>query len=376
VKITTRRIFAGILVLLLLLFLVGWSRAFPLQRATSSAQHAGQGSPVTVPIRPSAPLYQGEQGTQQSEISFVPLSRKVTIKFQVEDPNGYFLPNIRRDNFAVYEDGVRQENVTVEVEHSPVSVALLIQFGGRYHELNQALALEIAHISHEFLSVIGRDDKVAILKYGSKVEPLVDFSHGHDDIEKAFDQLGTPDFSELNFYDALLEALNRVRAVGGRRAVIAISSGLDTFSHANYQQTLQQVRDAAVPIYTIGLLRMIQREAAVYGSTAPFARIDWGGAEKQLEALAKASGGRAYVPESDIRLPAIFDDVMESLRVRYVVTYMSSNPATVGPPRNIRVELIDSKTGEPLKIHDSTGKLVAAKVYVQANYIPKSATGN
>lgn len=47
-----------------------------------------------------------------------------------------------------------------------------------------------------------------------------------------------------------------------------------------------------------------------------------------------------------------------------------------GPPRNIRVELIDSKTGEPLKIHDSTGKLVAAKVYVQANYIPKNATGD
>jgi VWFA-related protein len=372
----THRIFAGILVLLLPLFLVGWSRAFALQQATSSAQHAGQESPVTVPSRPSAPLYQGEQGTQQSEITFVPLNRTVTVKFQVEDPNGYFLPNIRRDNFAVYEDGVRQQNVTVEVEHSSVSAALLIQFGGRYHELNQALALEIAHISHEFLSVIARDDKVAVLKYGSKVEPLVDFNQSHDDIEKAFDRLGTPDFSELNFYDALLETLNRVQAVSGRKAVIAISSGLDTFSHANYQQTLSQVRAAAVPIYTIGLLRIIQREAAVYGSTAPFARIDWGSAEKQLEALAKASGGRAYLPESDIQLPAIFDDIMENLRVRYVVTYVSSNPATAGPPRNIRVELVDSKTGEPLKIHDSTGKLVAAKVYVQAHYIPKSATGD
>ncbi len=200
--------FAGRLVLLLLHFLVGWSRAFPLQQATSAAQHAGQGTSVTVPSRPSAPLYQGEQGTQQSEIIFVPLSRTVNIKFQVEDPNGYFLPNIRRDNFAVYEDGVRQQNVTVEVEHSPVSVAFLIQFGGRYHELSQALAL--AHIGHEFLSVIGRDDKVAVLKCGSKVEPLVDFNQSHDDIEKAFDRLGTPDFSELNFYDALLETLNRV----------------------------------------------------------------------------------------------------------------------------------------------------------------------
>lgn len=139
---------------------------------------------------------------------------------------------------------------------------------------------------------------------------------------------------------------------------------------------LQQVRDAAVPIYTIGLLRMIQREASVYGSTAPFARIDWGSPEKQLEGLARVSGERAYAPELDIQLPAIFDDIMENLRVRYVVTDVSSNPATTGPPRKIRVELIDSKLGAPLKIHVSTGKLVAAKVYVQANYIPKSATGD
>jgi VWFA-related protein len=300
----------------------------------------------------------------------------VTIKFQVEDPNGYFLPNIRRDNFAVYEDGVRQQNVSVEIEHAAVSVALLIQFGGRYHELNRTLGLVIAQICHEFLSVIGRDDKVAVFKYGSKLEPLVDFNQDHDAIEKAFDQLGTPDFSELNFYDALIETLNRVRAVSGRKAVIAVTSGLDTFSQANYQQTLQQARDSATPIYTIGLLRLIQREVAVHGSTAPFARIDWNSAEKQLEGLAKASGGRAYVPDSDIELPAIFDDIMENLRLRYVITYVSSNPATAGPPRDIRVELIDSKTGKPLKIHDSTGKLVAAKVYVQASYIPKSVTGD
>jgi len=49
----------------------------------------------------------------------------------VEDPNGYFLPNIRRENFAVYEDEVRQKNVTVEIEHAPISVALLMESGGR-----------------------------------------------------------------------------------------------------------------------------------------------------------------------------------------------------------------------------------------------------
>jgi hypothetical protein len=95
------------------------------------------------------------------------------MKLHVEDPNGYFLPNLRRENFVVYEDGVRQKNVTVEIEHAPLSVALLMEFGGRYHELNKALGLEVPLIGRELLEVIGRDDKVAILKYDAKVETLL-----------------------------------------------------------------------------------------------------------------------------------------------------------------------------------------------------------
>jgi len=181
-------------------------------------------------------------------------------------------------------------------------------------------------------------------------------------LERALQRLGTPGFSEANLYDALLGTLNRVRAAGGdRKAVIVISSGLDTFSKATQDQVFQSARDSGIPIYTIGLVRIIQRESAVYGTTAPFARVDWSGAEKFLENLAKVSGGRAYVLESDLTVAAVYDDIMENLRLRYVVTYVSSNPATSGPPRKVRVELVDPKTGQALKIRDSSGKLSPRK---------------
>jgi hypothetical protein len=61
---------------------------------------------------------------------------------------------------------------------------------------------------------------------------------------------------------------------------------------------------------------------------------------------------------------------MENLRVRYMVTYISSNTATIGPPRSIRIELINPKTGSLLKINDATGKLIPAKVFVQEAYSP------
>src|ERR1700680_2517481 len=140
------------------------------QAPKASASRSTPESQVTVPSRPSSPLFTGEQGSQQSEIEFASASRTVTIKLQVEDPNGYFLPNIRRENFAVYEDGVRQKNVTVEIERSPATIAMMLEFGGRYHELNQTLAREVPEIGRLFLEVIGRDDKIAIFKYNSKLE--------------------------------------------------------------------------------------------------------------------------------------------------------------------------------------------------------------
>ena len=367
---------ALVVALVLLLTSGGWTSGLARQKSAAATPQSGQGSQVAVPNRPEAPLYQGEQGTQGSEIIFVPSTRTVTMKLHVEDPNGYFLPNLRRENFVVYEDGVRQKNVTVEIEHAPLSVALLMEFGGRYHELNKALGLEVPLIGRELLDVVGRDDKVSILKYDAKLETLADFKQGHEVLDDVFNHLSMQTFSEVNFFDALLETLSGMRDVTGRKAIILVSTGIDTFSKASYQQVLEVARSSGTPIYTIGLVHLIQRESAVYGTTAPFARIDWPAAEKQLESLAKVSGGRAYALQSDPELPAIYDDIMENLRVRYVITYVSSNAASFGPPRKIQVELVDPKTGQTLKIHDATGKPVAAKVFVQQTYDPGAASGD
>jgi hypothetical protein len=84
-----------------------WARG-PLLREPNSQrnsqqsdQQTGQDSQVTVPNRPANPIHSGEQGAQKSEIHFVPATRTVTIKLQVQDPNGYFLPNIRREKYPL-----------------------------------------------------------------------------------------------------------------------------------------------------------------------------------------------------------------------------------------------------------------------------------
>src|SRR5579883_1411821 len=126
-----------------------------------------KGGQVQVPNRPAAALFEGAQGKQRTEIHFDASSGMVTVKMLVQDSNGYFIPNIRRENFVVYENGVRQHNATVEVEHSPVSMGILLEHGGRWEALDKALGDEVSQAAHAFLDEIGKNDKIAVWKYGN-----------------------------------------------------------------------------------------------------------------------------------------------------------------------------------------------------------------
>src|SRR5258708_345895 len=82
---------------------------------SAGQQSSNQAEQIRVPNRSPNPLFQGKQGKQKTEIHFDPASGMVTMKLLVQDPNGYFIPNIRRENFAVYENGVRQQIDALEI---------------------------------------------------------------------------------------------------------------------------------------------------------------------------------------------------------------------------------------------------------------------
>jgi VWFA-related protein len=326
---------------------------------------------IHVPNRPTAPLFQGEQERQKTEIYFDPTTQIVTIKMLVQDSKGCFIPNIRRENFAVYENGVRQQNATVEIEHAAVSVGLLLEYGGRYQALNETVGETVSMAANQFLDEVGRDDNVAIWKYGDTIEEISGFARGHDTVQGALLSLPTPPFSEVNFYDALIAALARVQDLNGRKALIVISSGLDTFSKASYQDALQAVRRSGIPIYAINIGPAVRRHASLSSSAGPYARLDWKRAESELRQIAGASGGRMYAPQSTVDLSEVYDDLMENLRVRYVITYKSKSDSDGNGARTVRIELVDSRTGGPLRIVDANGRPVRSKIIVEDSYVPR-----
>jgi hypothetical protein len=111
---------------------------------------------------------------------------------------------------------------------------------------------------------------------------------------------------------------------------------------------LQAARTSDTPIYVISLVPTLRQIVQMQAPTEPLARVDWQKAEKELEEMARMSGSRAYVPESTIDLSARYDDMLENLNVRYVITHRHEQFrfrfSALNSPRTIRIELVDLKT--------------------------------
>src|ERR1700733_631172 len=343
------------------------------QSASKKENQPKSGGQVQIPSRPTSPLFSSRQGKQKTEIHLDPAAGVVTLKLLVQDPNGYFIPNLRRDNFVVYENGVRQQNATVDIEHAPVTLAVLTEFGGRAPGLNRQMGDEVARAAQQLLDELGPEDKVTFWKYSDQVQKLADANQSRDAVKTELITMGTPAVSETNLYDAIIATVAEMRPVTGRKAIVLITSGIDTFSKAHYEDARKAAEASDSPIYVLSLTQVLRQIMQM--QDRPLVNVDWGKVEHQLQETARVSGGRAYTPLNTSQLSPVYDDVMENLKVRYVITYKSNN-GDANSPRTVRVELVDTQTGGPLVIRDANGRIIRATGILQENYVPSPATSH
>jgi Ca-activated chloride channel family protein len=283
-----------------------------------------------------------------------------TVVVSVQDPQGALIPHLRPENFAVYENGVRQHDVTAEVAHAPITLAVLIEGGGRYLAVNKVLSREVPFLLRPLADALVPDDKVGTFAYTDTVRTLADFPQAHQALESVVTDVPAPGFREANLFDALVTVLDRLATAGGRKAVLLISSGIDTFSRSTFADVRAAAQRSGTPVYCVSLAGVVER--SIVGSTGPIAKINWPRVKEQLKTLANSSGGRAYLRDTELDVAAIYDDMMEHLRLRYVLKFATSTAD--GDAGNIRVELVDPRTGAPLRVTDASGKAITAKVTI------------
>jgi VWFA-related protein len=307
------------------------------------------------------PLLPGRPSEQSAEVHYDPASGTVTIKFPAPNSKKYFTPNLRRADFAVYDNGIRQSNFSATIEHGPVSIGILLERGGRHPSVNRDFKHYVDVAAHQLLSALGRNDKVAVWTYGNSLKQLADFSADHDALDLIIQNLSPPEISETNLYDGLIGIIARMRNVPGPKAIVLISSGIDTFSRMSYQDALEAARESDAPIYAISLGPALEQAAQLRGMQS--LEIDWMQGETRLGEIASASGGRLYSPPNIFDLSSIYDDFIQNLTIRYTVSYTPSNGGAPGEPRTVRVELTR-------KIEAANGGPVRSALVAEGSYMP------
>jgi VWFA-related protein len=278
----------------------------------------------------------------------------VNVDVSVLDEDGNRISTLTRNNFKIYDDGVPQTVSNFGTSEAPTTTCMLIEISNR-HSLRPDLALKYAY---KYVQFISRKDWTAVIFFDMNPEILTDFTQDPSQVRAALDMLRIPGLSEINLYDAFAFTLDHMKDINGRKAILAICTGYDTFSKLTYDQMLKVARSSDTPIYAVNILGEDSTDAAR--------------ARNELGGIAKYSGGQAYFPRSEDELPKIFEQINGQLRTQYCLGFVPTDPAKDGKYHKLKVELVDDQ-GNPLRIVNRKGKVIKCRIVARDGYYaPKS----
>lgn len=297
------------------------------------------------------------------DVSFKVDTSVVTVDVSVLDNKGNPISGIRKENFRILEDNVPQTTTQFATSQAPMTVAMVIEFSNRYQSYWSQGWYETLSATYGFTQTLRPDDYLAIIAYDLRTEILADFTNDRSKIQEAMQRLRIPGFSESNMFDALADTADRMSKIEGRKAILLITSGIDTFSKLTYDKTRKKLQEAGVPVYSMGILQLTRQMAEAQGANL----IDFLQGDNELRTFAKETGGQAFFPRFMAEMPSAFMQINNALRNQYSLGYSPTNQAKDGKFRKIGVQLVDPATGEQLKIVIN-GKPIKYSVFAKAGY--------
>jgi len=317
----------------------------------------GPAQPTTVP-----PEKKPEKINPNDIYTLSTTTNLVNVDVMVVDANGSPLQNLGKKNFQLYDDGVPQAVTNFGTGEAPMTICMLVEFANRWWPF-----LYIAlRYSYDFLNVVHPKDWVAVVSFDLKTQILTDFTQDRSEVRAGLDQLRIPGFMESNLYDALAFVLDRMKEVHGRKAVVAVVTGIDTFSKLTYDQCLKIVKASDTPIYPISIMEFMSVRNPRGDNITTLQ------AENALKTMASYSGGQAYFPRFEQEVPQDYQQIAEQLRRQYSLGFVPTNATKDGRFHKLKVAVVDDQ-GNPLEIFNEKGKKVKYHVVARDGYYaPKS----
>lgn len=283
------------------------------------------------------------------------------------------IPSLQKDDFRIYEDGVKQQIDQFLPTEAPFNLLLLLDVSGS----TQSYLHLMKQAAIDFTRQIKANDRVAVATFNSRVQLVQDFTGDRAAAERAINRIQSG--GGTAFYDALMTCVNQyMRNLQGRSAIVVFTDGVDNQLEGNsnagsrttYDELFRRIQEIDTIIYTIFLdtegqvPAMTQRRPGGIGGwpggrrgrfpgSIPFPipqptpnptprrqqnqRAIYEEARDQLQEIAEQTGGRMYSPHKIGELSSVYSEIADDLRIQYQLGYNSTNRAQDGQWRTIRV---------------------------------------
>jgi len=331
-------------------------------QAPAGPQPTSPGQDNSAPAqKPTAPQQQKPQEGGVSISVEVPV---VTLDVVAATQNGDIIPGLKKENFRVLEDGQPQTITSFGPTDAPITMVVLMEFSARFYGW---FGYQAKYWAGALFPNLNQKDWVALVTFDMKPRTEVDFTQNKQEVEAAIYHMYYPGFSESNLFDALLDTNERLKDVKGKKSILVLASGVDTFSKHTLDQTMKQLRGTDTTIFVVGLDKPLSNYLEMHRSLGTMTRMDFLQAENQMKTFAQMTGGFAWFPQFDGEIPGIMREVAAFLRHQYSISYTPSNQNQDGKFRKIKVELV-APDGGPLVVNDQKGKKQKIVVYTREGY--------
>ena len=293
----------------------------------------------------------------------------VTVPVSVLDHQGRFVPNLKREDFRLFDNGVEQSIAYFEPAEKPFTVALLLDTSASTHFHLQ----EIREAAIAFAKQLRPQDRMLVVTFNDEVLLLTpNATNDLNTVEDLIDEFANTGNS-TRLYDAVhLTIRERLNQIKGRKAIVLFTDGVDTSSQeASYQSTLREAEELDALIYPIqydttdyarsmqgggNTVTVVTTTHGLFGtktsqqtysvpanngvSMPGTSKADYDRADKYLHGLANETGGRLYQANDTTQLADAFSRIAEELRRQYSLGYYpKSDNADDNARREIKVRV-------------------------------------
>jgi len=316
-----------------------------------------ENTPPPAPAEPNVKNPNGETYSLRVDVPIVTLDVSVIL-----DKTHQFVPGLKAQNFLVLEDGVEQKVDTVRIAQTPITAVMLLEFAANsWYVIN-----DMQNAAVSFFHTLRPEDYIAVMTYDLRTHILCDFTNNQSIIAQSLMSLTIPTFSDTDMFDALYETLDRSSRIPGRKYIILIGTGRDTFSKLTLDKMLAKIKATPnVTIFTIGTGALLHQF-----DSGGIRELDYLQAQNQLKTFASMTGGLSFSPIFQGELADDFAQINNSIRNQYVLTYRPSNTKNDGSYRKVKVLLVDNE-GHPLQMQDEKGKPLKYSVISRDGYNAK-----